>query len=51
MWVCGGWVSDGEVGLWVGEDDVGLWVSKADVGGLWWRGKSIWCAKNSNIAI
>ena len=37
MWVCGGWVSEGEVGLWVGEDDVGLWVGKDDVGGLWWR--------------
>ena len=37
MWVCGGWVSEGEVGLWVGEDDVGLWVGKADVGDLWWQ--------------
>ena len=24
MWVYGGWVDEGEVGLWVNEDDVGL---------------------------
>ena len=34
MWVCGGWVGEGEVGLWVDEGDVGLWVGE---GGLWWR--------------
>ena len=46
MWVCGGWVGEGEVGLWVGEGDVGLWVGEGDVGlwvgegdvgSLWWR--------------
>ena len=37
MWVCGGWVGEGEVGQWVSEDDVGLWVGEGDVGGLWWR--------------
>ena len=34
MWVCGGWVGEGEVGQWVSEDDVGLWVGEGDV---WWR--------------
>ena len=33
MWVCSGWVGEGERGLWVSEDDVGLWVGE---GGLWW---------------
>ena len=37
MWVYGGWVGEGKVGLWVSEDDVGLWVGEGDVGGLWWR--------------
>ena len=37
MWVCSGWVDEGEMGLWVSEDDVGLWVGEGDVGGLWWQ--------------
>ena len=46
MWVYGGWVDEGEVGLWVSEDnmglwvsedDVGLWVGEGDVGDLWWQ--------------
>ena len=37
MWVCSGWVGEGEVGQWVSEDDVGLWVGEGNVGGLWWR--------------
>ena len=37
MWVYGGWVGEGKVGLWVSEDDVGLWVGEGDVGGLWWQ--------------
>ena len=37
MWVCDGWVNEGEVGLWVSEDDVGLWVGEGDVGSLWCR--------------
>ena len=37
MWVCSGWVGEGEVDLWVNEDDVGLWVGEGDVGSLWWR--------------
>ena len=41
MWVCGGWVGEGEVGLRVSEDDVGLWVGKGDVGGLWWQAVSV----------
>ena len=37
MWVCDGWVGEGEVGLWVSEDNVGLWVGEGNAGGLWWR--------------
>ena len=41
MWVCDGWVNEGEVGLWVSEDDVGFWVGEGDVGGLWWLAVSV----------
>ena len=32
MWVCGGWVGEGDVGLWVSEGDVGLWVCGGKLG-------------------